>query len=185
MPAVRHGGPSGGEHAGRERGFQPDRLHRFVDDGRNLQRFGSGHGVQLDKQQYGDRACSLGQRRYRLLYRHERHERAAHGDHHGDPRDLADDRRGMHGRADYITITVNPVPSVNAVANQTYCNGSAAPSVVFTGNTPGAVFSWSRTNEAIGAIPTSGTGPVPAFTATNAGAAPLTSTFSVVASFFK
>ncbi|MBK8923827.1 MAG: HYR domain-containing protein [Saprospirales bacterium] len=82
-----------------------------------------------------------------------------------------------------ITITVNPVPTVNAVASPTYCVGSAVPAVVFTSNVPGAVLSWSRTNEAIGLGANSGTGNVPAFTAANAGTTPLTSTFSVVVSF--
>jgi hypothetical protein len=82
-----------------------------------------------------------------------------------------------------FTITVNPVPSVNAVSNLTYCAGVSVPSVVFTGNTPGAVYAWSRTNEAIGSIAANGTGNVPAFTATNATTAPLTSTFTVVATY--
>ncbi|MBK8556067.1 MAG: hypothetical protein IPL65_10015 [Lewinellaceae bacterium] len=90
---------------------------------------------------------------------------------------------GCPGTATTATVIVNPNPSVNAVANMTYCAGSSVPSVVFTSNVPGAVFSWSRTNEAIGLGTNSGTGNVPAFTATNATGGPLTSTFSVVASY--
>ncbi len=82
-----------------------------------------------------------------------------------------------------FTITVNPVPQVNAVANQTHCAGSVVPAINFTSSVPGATFSWSRTNEAIGLPTNSGTGPVPSFVATNAGVTPLTATFSVVASF--
>ncbi len=82
-----------------------------------------------------------------------------------------------------FTITVNPVPQVNAVVNQTYCAGAIVPAVVFTSAVPGTVFSWSRTNEAIGLPSNAGTGDVPSFTATNAGVTPLTSTFSVVASY--
>ncbi|MEZ4966720.1 MAG: hypothetical protein R2791_15865 [Saprospiraceae bacterium] len=82
-----------------------------------------------------------------------------------------------------FTITVNPVPVINAVTNQTYCAGASVPSVVFSSNVPGATFSWSRTNQAIGLGVNSGTGNVPAFTAANADTMPLTSTFSVVASF--
>ncbi|MBL0155299.1 MAG: proprotein convertase P-domain-containing protein [Chitinophagaceae bacterium] len=80
-------------------------------------------------------------------------------------------------------ITVNPVPTVNAVANQSYCNNASVPSVVFTSPVPGATFSWTRTAEAIGLGTTSGSGNVPAFTGTNAGAAPLTATFTVTASY--
>ena len=81
------------------------------------------------------------------------------------------------------TVTVNPVPNVNSVGSQTYCAGASVPSVVFSSNVPGAVYSWSRTNEAIGLGSNSGTGNVPSFTATNVGTTPLTTTFSVVASY--
>ncbi|HJW31353.1 MAG TPA: proprotein convertase P-domain-containing protein [Saprospiraceae bacterium] len=80
-------------------------------------------------------------------------------------------------------VVVNPSPNVNPVSNMTYCAGSTVPSIVFTSNTNGAVFSWSRTNEPIGLATNSGTGNIPSFTATNAGTAPITATFSVVASF--
>ena len=82
-----------------------------------------------------------------------------------------------------FTITVNPSPNINAITNQTYCAGASVPSVVFSSNIPGATFSWSRTNEAIGLGTNSGTGNIPAFTATNSGTTPLIATFSAVASF--
>ena len=81
-----------------------------------------------------------------------------------------------------LNLTVNPNPSTNAVANQTYCVGSTVPSIVFTSPTPGASFAWTRTAEAIGA-PLSGSGPVPSFVTTNGGTTPLTSTFTVTASY--
>ncbi|MFZ9388498.1 MAG: hypothetical protein ACO25B_11525, partial [Chitinophagaceae bacterium] len=81
------------------------------------------------------------------------------------------------------TITVNPVPQVNAVSNQTHCNGATVPSIVFGSNVAGATFSWSRTAEPIGLGVNSGSGSVPSFTATNAGSTPITATFSVVASY--
>ncbi|MCC6410527.1 MAG: T9SS type A sorting domain-containing protein [Saprospiraceae bacterium] len=82
-----------------------------------------------------------------------------------------------------FTITVNPTPTVDAVANQTYCAGAGVPPVVFTSTVPGATFEWSRTNEAIGLGANSGMGNIPSFTASNAGSSPITSTFSVVASY--
>jgi hypothetical protein len=89
------------------------------------------------------------------------------------------------GPATTFNITVNPVPQVNAVANQTYCAGVSVPSVVFSSPVAGATFSWSRTVPVpdIGLGINSGTGNVPAFTATNTSNAPITSTFSVVASY--
>ncbi|MCK6690468.1 MAG: hypothetical protein L6Q97_00025 [Thermoanaerobaculia bacterium] len=84
-----------------------------------------------------------------------------------------------------FTMTVNPAPAVNAVPDMTYCDGDNVPSVVFTSNVPGATFDWSRTvpSPDIGLAPNAGTGSVPAFTASNTGMAPTTSTFSVVASY--
>ncbi len=81
-----------------------------------------------------------------------------------------------------LTLTVNPNPVTNPVANQTYCLGSTVPAIVFTSPTPGAFFSWTRTGEAIGAA-LAGSGSVPSFVTTNAGTSPLTSTFTVTASF--
>ncbi|MBK9338672.1 MAG: HYR domain-containing protein [Lewinellaceae bacterium] len=82
-----------------------------------------------------------------------------------------------------FTITVNPVPNVNPVADQTVCAGENVPQIDFSGNVPGASFSWTRTPEAIGLPANSGGNFVPAFIATNAGNTPLTSTFTVTASF--
>ncbi len=84
-----------------------------------------------------------------------------------------------------FSMTVNPKPQVNAVPNMTYCDGDNVPAVVFTSNVPGATFAWSRTvpNPDIGLGSTAGNGNVPAFSASNTGMAPTTSTFSVVASY--
>ncbi len=84
------------------------------------------------------------------------------------------------GPASTFTITVNPVPSVNAVQSSTVCSGASVPSIVFTGPVQGTVFEWSRTPESIGLGPTSGTGSVPAFTASNNAIGPIESSFTVV-----
>ncbi|MDO8366577.1 MAG: PKD-like domain-containing protein, partial [Saprospiraceae bacterium] len=84
-----------------------------------------------------------------------------------------------------FSITINPVPQVNPVPNQTHCAGDQVPATVFTSSVPGAVFSWSRAvpTPDIGSVPASGMGDVPGFLATNASDAPITVTFEVVASF--
>lgn len=82
-----------------------------------------------------------------------------------------------------FTITVNPTPGVNAVPDQTFCVGANVPQITFSGNTPGATFSWTRTPAAIGLPANSGNNFVPAFLAANAGNTPLTSTFTVTPSF--
>jgi len=82
-----------------------------------------------------------------------------------------------------FTITVNPAPGVNAVPDQTVCESDNVPQIVFSGNTPGATYSWTRTPESIGLPAVSGDNFVPAFVAANAGNTPLTSTFTVTPSF--
>ena len=81
-----------------------------------------------------------------------------------------------------FTITVNPTPVVNAVTSQTVCNGALTAPVNFTSPTTGPTgavsFTWTNSNTAIG-LGASGTGNIPAFTGTNATAAPISGTITV------
>src|SRR5439155_12683750 len=77
-----------------------------------------------------------------------------------------------------FTITVNPRPTVDGVANQVVCAGSATAPVNFTGSTAATTFSWTNSNTAIG-LAASGTGNIPSFIATNATAAPISGTITV------
>src|SRR5690606_9209882 len=79
---------------------------------------------------------------------------------------------------DSVTITVNPVPVVDPIANITVCNGANVPASAFTSTPAGATFNWTNSNTTIG-LAASGTGNTPAFTATNTTTAPITSTVSV------
>ena len=65
-----------------------------------------------------------------------------------------------------FTVNVNPIPTVNAVPSATYCSGIAVAATTFTGNVAGTTFNWVNSNTGIGA-PSSGTGSVSAFNATN------------------
>ncbi len=76
-----------------------------------------------------------------------------------------------------VTVHVNPTPNVNAVANQLLCNGNATAATTFSGATPGTVFNWVNNTPSIG-LPASGTGNIAAFTATNAGASPITASIT-------
>jgi hypothetical protein len=78
-----------------------------------------------------------------------------------------------------VVVTINPTPTVNAVSNQTLCNGANTTAINFAGNAiTGGTYSWTNTNPSIG-LPASGTGNVPAFTAVNTGAAPAIATITV------
>ncbi len=87
-----------------------------------------------------------------------------------------------NGTPKSFTITVNPIPSVNAVSDQTLCAGTSSTAVNFTGSVPGTVYSWVNSNPAIG-LAASGSGSIPSFTATNNTAAPITSTITATPSF--
>ncbi len=81
-----------------------------------------------------------------------------------------------------FTFTVNPIPTVNATANQVICNNMTSSQVPFTGSVPGTVYSWTSSNGSIG-LATAGTGDISAFTATNTTNAPVTTTVTVTPSF--
>lgn len=76
------------------------------------------------------------------------------------------------------TITVNPTPTVTAVSNQTYCNNESATTTVLSGPVAGTTFTWTNSNTAIG-LAASGTGDVPAFTASNSTAAAISATITI------
>lgn len=87
-----------------------------------------------------------------------------------------------NGTPKSFTITVNPIPTVNAIPNQTLCSGSSTTAVNFTGSVPGTVYSWVNSNPAIG-LTTSGSGSIPSFTTTNNTGAPITATITATPSF--
>jgi hypothetical protein len=80
------------------------------------------------------------------------------------------------------TVTVNPIPNVNAVASQVKCNGSPSNAVVFSGNVAGTVYNWTNDNTGIG-LAASGTGNIAPFTLTNATTDPITANITVTPSY--
>jgi len=87
---------------------------------------------------------------------------------------------GCTGPQSSYTITVNPTPTVTVPANITVCNNSQVSATNFSSIPSGGTFSWSNSNTAIG-LGASGSGNIPAFTATNTGSTPITATISVTA----
>ncbi|MCD6063737.1 MAG: Ig domain protein group 2 domain protein [Flavipsychrobacter sp.] len=80
-----------------------------------------------------------------------------------------------------FTITVNPTPTVNTIANQALCNGATSTAVSFSGNVPGTTYSWTNNTTSIG-LGASGTGNIAAFAATNFTSAPVAGTITVMPS---
>jgi hypothetical protein len=86
------------------------------------------------------------------------------------------------GTPQIFTITVNPVPTVNAVAPQVLCNGANTAAVNFTGAVAGTVYNWTNSNTSIG-LAASGTGNIAGFTATNTTNTPQVATITVTPSY--
>jgi gliding motility-associated-like protein len=83
------------------------------------------------------------------------------------------------GSPQNFTITVNPIPTVNAPTSQTVCANATTTAVTFTGNnTATTTFNWTNNTTSIG-LGASGSGTITAFTATNATASPVVATITV------
>jgi gliding motility-associated-like protein len=76
-------------------------------------------------------------------------------------------------------VKVTPSPTVTTPANFTVCAGTVIPATAFTSIPVGATYTWTNSNPAVGLAPTSGTGNVPSFTATNSTGLPITTTITV------
>ena len=86
------------------------------------------------------------------------------------------------GPSKSFTITVNPATTVNPVANQFVCNGSATLPVTFSGGINGTVYSWTNSLPSVG-LPESGSGNIASFTAINTGSAPVAAMITVTPVF--
>lgn len=86
-----------------------------------------------------------------------------------------------NGSPQTFSITVNPTPSVNTPSDVTYCNNASGAGIVLSTPTAGVQsFNWTSTlNVGFG---TSGTGNIPAFTASNTNTPPNTPNSPVTAS---
>jgi cytochrome c oxidase assembly protein Cox11 len=86
---------------------------------------------------------------------------------------------GCVGNQASFTITVNPTPTVNALTNQSVCNGALTTAVNFEGNMTDAVtYSWINSHPAIG-LPATGNTDIASFAATNTTNEPIIATITV------
>lgn len=85
---------------------------------------------------------------------------------------------GCAGPASSYTITVNPQITAIVPANFSVCSGATVNAPIFTSNQPGATFTWTNSNTAIG-LAAAGSGNVPAFTAVNSGTGSISATITV------
>ncbi|WP_276135112.1 PKD-like domain-containing protein [Polluticoccus soli] len=85
---------------------------------------------------------------------------------------------GCAGTPASFTYTVNPTPTVDAVASQTLCNDDVTTGVGFIGAVSPTIFSWTNNTPSIG-LAAIGANYIPGFVATNATSAPVTATIDV------
>ncbi|MFV0600128.1 MAG: PKD-like domain-containing protein, partial [Bacteroidales bacterium] len=82
-----------------------------------------------------------------------------------------------------LTLTVNPIPTVNFINNLIFCHGEQVPSLLFTGSVPGTSYKWRRIiGQNLGLLQSEGFDSLPSFTAINQGIAPIFFTYSVTPS---
>ena len=79
--------------------------------------------------------------------------------------------------SDEIIVTVSPLPSVDQINDVSYCNGDAAAAINMSGPINGSDFSWISSIDV--GFGTNGNGNIGAFTATNNGITPVSSTITV------
>ncbi|MFO0449638.1 MAG: PKD-like domain-containing protein, partial [Pseudomonadota bacterium] len=92
---------------------------------------------------------------------------------------------GCSGTPMQFTIRVNPIPSVAPVADITICGTQTILPINFVGTTangnvivPGTTFNWSNSSTDIG-LPLTGSGSIPAFSASNLNNVPITGIITV------
>lgn len=86
---------------------------------------------------------------------------------------------GCPGADATASVTVLPVPSVDAVSSQVVCNNSGTGAIHFTSPQTGTItYSWTNDNPSIG-LAASGTGDIASFTALNSGTTQQTATIIV------
>ena len=80
---------------------------------------------------------------------------------------------------DLVTVTVNPLPVVDPIADQTICEGDNSAAINFTGAVAGTQYDWTNSNTAIG-VGANGTGNIAAFTGGITGTSEVLTVFSVL-----
>jgi len=88
---------------------------------------------------------------------------------------------GCVGAAQNFEITVNPVPVLTVIPNQSICSGNQVNEINFTSNVVNSIINWTNSQSSIG-LASSGNGNITSFNGVNAGNTILTSTITAVPS---
>jgi len=88
---------------------------------------------------------------------------------------------GCNGPDSTFTITINPVPLVNTIGDQTLCANTITTAINYTSATPGATFAWLNDTPSIGLV-VNGNGDIPSFTVLNTTSNPIIAAITVTPS---
>ena len=80
------------------------------------------------------------------------------------------------------TAVVNPIPTANALADQTVCDNSSTAVVNFSGAVSGTEYDWTNDNPSIG-LAASGTGNIGSFVVLNSSSVPKVATITVTPAY--
>lgn len=80
-----------------------------------------------------------------------------------------------------FTVTLNQIPTVDAVTDQEVCAANNTADIIFTGSVAGTVYNWTNSAASIG-LAASGSGNISSFTAVNATSDPIVATITVTPS---
>ena len=86
------------------------------------------------------------------------------------------------GNTEQMTITVNPRPNVEPIADQVVCHNENVLPVQFSGAVPGTIYNWLNSETSIG-LAAGGIGNIPGFVGLNPGASPVVANVDVTPSF--
>ena len=77
-----------------------------------------------------------------------------------------------------VSLSINPIPTLNSVSNQTICNNAASTAIIFSGGGAGTIYNWTNDKPSIG-LAAIGSGNISSFMATNPGISPVKATITV------
>jgi gliding motility-associated-like protein len=80
---------------------------------------------------------------------------------------------GCNGSAKTFSITVNPIPQLNSIQNQTICAGEQVNAINFSSTVINSTIDWTNTQASVG-LSAIGTGNIASFTGINTGNSPVT-----------
>ena len=86
------------------------------------------------------------------------------------------------GDSSMFEITVNPMPTIDSLDDQSFCSGASSNSVIPSGNVPGTIYSWTNDNLEI-PLAESGNDTIPSVNIINSGSIPIIANISVTPSY--